>query len=45
MFPRGRGLLCRGRGVAKQVEGQRRGKREKEGGEKKEREKERERRG
>jgi hypothetical protein len=29
--------LCRDRGVAKQVEGQRRRKREKEGGEKKER--------
>ena len=45
MFPRGRGLLCRDRGAVKQVEGHRRGKREKEGGEKKEREKERERRG
>ena len=44
MVPRGRGLLCRDRGVAKQVEGQRRGKErkrgeEKEGGEKREREK------
>jgi hypothetical protein len=34
--------LCRDRGTAKQVEGQRRGKREKEGGEKKREEKRRE---
>jgi hypothetical protein len=36
-FPHERGLLCRSRGVLKQVEGQRREK-EKEGREKKERE-------
>jgi hypothetical protein len=35
VVPCGRGLLCRDRGAAKRVEGQRRGKREKEGGEKK----------
>ena len=44
-FPCERFLLCRGRGEVKLVEGQRRGKREKEGGEKRERERERERRG
>jgi hypothetical protein len=36
VVPHGRGLLCRDRGAVKQVEGHRRGKREKEGGEKKE---------
>lgn len=35
MVPRGRGSTCRDRGAAKQVEGQRRGKREKEGEEEK----------
>lgn len=41
MVPRGRGLLCRDGGAVKWVEGQRRGKREKEGERRKRRKRER----
>jgi hypothetical protein len=41
VVPHGRGLLCRDRGAAKRVEGQRRGKRER-GGRKEREERERE---